>query len=160
MNCVWGRAPRKTQVVARAADAVGGGKYADDVAGADAGDFQRKATRLMRLFEFVCGIEGGRNSGRDVVRERKSRATVAEIAARHGERYLRRACATGPGTCDSRRGYCSAAFALQSPFFFFGCGVFFVLMSKSKRFLILLTRHKNSNGYSSGSDGYSDSRSM
>lgn len=120
---MWGRAPRKRQVavvvvvVARAADAVGGGKYADDVDGGDAEDFRRTATQSTRLCGFVCGIGGGRRSGLVVVKERKSRTTAAaEIAARRGEGCPQRVCAMGPGTCDSPSGYYSAASAPWSPF--------------------------------------------
>lgn len=105
---MWGRAPRTRQVAARAADAVDGEKYADDVDGGDAENYRRRARRSTRLCEFVCGIEGGRGSGPVVVKERKSQATAAEIAVRRGERYPQRVCATGPGTCDSLSGYYSA----------------------------------------------------
>lgn len=114
---MWGLAPRKRQVVARAADAVDGEKYADDVDDGVAENYRRRARQSTRLCEFVCGIGGGRSSGQVVVKERKSQTTAAEIAARRGEGYPQPVCATGPGTCDSPSGYYSAASALWPPFF-------------------------------------------
>lgn len=115
---MWGRAPRKRQAVARAADAIDGGKYDDDVDAEGAENFRRTATQSTRLYGFVCGFGGGRSSGRVAVKERKSRTTAAETAGRRGEGYPQPACATGPGTCGSPSDYYSAAFARWSPFFF------------------------------------------
>lgn len=145
---MWGRAPRKKrqQVVARVAETVDGGKYADDADGGDAENYRRTARQSMTLCEFVCGIGGGRSSGQVVVRERKSQTTVAEIAVRRGEGSPQRVCAPGPGTCDSPSVYYySVASALWSPFFLFLYILSFLNESIRNMKEIFLTKNKAQN---------------